>query len=197
MAGQAGFVHHIYERLSYFGAGAFSVVFVSCPYAANFVWRRYRQPVVVLDSVIALRQLARMLRGPFSRVHPTQGPMSKSDTCTGKKTGKPLTEYVSLEDAEAGAEHANATYKRNLVPYHCEVCGKWHLSPKERQTPSTKCPFCKGANGQAKDAYRSQKEARRRADILKKEQGVALKVYACEHSDTWHLTRDQRPDGLT
>ena len=55
MAGQAGFVHHIYERLSYFGAGAFSVVFVSCPYAANFVWRRYRQPVVVLDSVIALR----------------------------------------------------------------------------------------------------------------------------------------------
>ena len=113
----------------------------------------------------------------------------KSETCVGKATGKPLTEYDSLAEAEEGADHANRTYKRNLVPYECETCGKWHLAPKSRQTPSVKCPYCKGANGQAKDAYRNQSEAKRRADILKKEQGVTLKVYKCDYSETWHLTR--------
>jgi hypothetical protein len=116
----------------------------------------------------------------------------KSETCIGKATGRPLTEYDSLQEAEDGAEHANKTYKRNLIPYACETCGKWHLSPKGRQTPSDKCSFCKGADGQAKDAYRSRADAQRRADILRKEQGVSLKVYACEQSDAWHLTRDRR-----
>jgi hypothetical protein len=116
----------------------------------------------------------------------------KSQTCVGKQTGKPLTEYDSLQEAEEGADYAKKTYRSDLVPYQCEVCGLWHLSPKSRQTPSEKCPFCKGANGQAKDAYQSQNDAKRRADILRKEQGVSLKVYACEHSDKWHLTRDLR-----
>ena len=114
----------------------------------------------------------------------------KSETCIGKMTGKPLTEYDSLQEAEEGADYAKKTYRSNFVPYRCETCGMWHLSPKGRQTPSEKCPFCKGANGQAKDAYRNQREAQRRADILRKEQGVSLKVYACEHSNAWHLTRD-------
>ena len=113
----------------------------------------------------------------------------KSDTCVGKKTGRPLTEYDSLEEAQDGADHANATYKQDLTSYQCDVCGLWHLSPKDRQTPSTKCRFCTGADGREKDAYRSQKEAQRRTDILKQEQGVALKVYKCEYSDAWHLTR--------
>tara|TARA_Y100001934_G_C11583417_1_gene419915 strand:+ start:126 stop:488 length:363 start_codon:yes stop_codon:yes gene_type:complete len=116
----------------------------------------------------------------------------KSETCVGKATGKPLTEYDSLYDAEEGADYANRTYKQNLVPYECETCGKWHLAPKSRQTPSILCPFCKGTNGLAKHAYRSQGEAKRRADILWKEQGVSLKVYQCDYSDTWHLTRDNK-----
>jgi len=116
----------------------------------------------------------------------------KSETCIGKMTGKPLTEYDSLEEAEEGADYAQKTYKSNLVPNQCETCGMWHLSPKSRQTPSEKCLFCKGTNGQAKDAYRNQREAQRRADILRKEQDVSLKVYACEYSEAWHLTRDLR-----
>ena len=116
----------------------------------------------------------------------------KSETCIGKATGKPLTEFDSLLEAQEGADYANKTYRSNLTPYACETCGMWHLSPKNRQTPSEKCPFCKGADGQMKDAYQSRKDAQRRADILRQEQGVSLKVYACEHSDKWHLTRDLR-----
>ena len=116
----------------------------------------------------------------------------KSQTCVGKATGKPLTEYDSLAEAEEGAAYAKKHYKSSLIPYACETCGKWHLSPKSRQTPSEKCRFCTGANGQAKEAYESRKDAQRRADILRREQGVSLKVYACEYSDKWHLTRDTR-----
>ena len=114
----------------------------------------------------------------------------KSTTCIGKQSGKPLTEFDSLREAQEGATYANARYQSNLVPYACDECGQWHLSPKDRQTPSEKCRFCKGANGQAKDSYRSSNVARRRADILRKEQGVSLKVYRCEHTEAWHLTRD-------
>ena len=121
----------------------------------------------------------------------------KSDICIGKQTGRPLTEYDSLEEAREGADYANVTYKRNLVPYECELCRKWHLSPKSRMTPSTKCPYCKGANGQVKDAYRNQREAQCRADILGKEQGVSLKAYRCQYSDKWHLTRDQSVTRIT
>lgn len=113
----------------------------------------------------------------------------KSPTCVGKKSGKPLTEYASLAEAEDGAAHANKAYRQNLVPYQCDTCGLWHLSPKSRQTPSTTCRFCTGADGSPKEAYRSQRDAERRAGILRKEQGVSLKVYKCEYSDAWHLTR--------
>ena len=86
-------------------------------------------------------------------------------------------------EAEEGADCPKKTYKGNLVPYRCGTCGMWHLCPKGRQVPSEKCPFCTGTNGQAKDAYRNQREALRRVDILRKEQGVSLKVCAYEHSD--------------
>ena len=116
----------------------------------------------------------------------------KSTTCIGKKSGEPLTEYDSLKEAREGANYANRKYQSNLVPYECRECGKWHLSPSDRQTPSEKCPFCKGTNGLPKDAYLNRKDAQRRADILYEEQGVSLQVYRCDHSNAWHLTRDVR-----
>ena len=79
----------------------------------------------------------------------------KSATCIGKKSGKPLTEYDSKQEALEGALHANSRYKQSLVPYHCSDCGSWHLSLKERQTPSEKCTHCTGRNGELKDSYRS------------------------------------------
>ena len=114
----------------------------------------------------------------------------KSKTCVGKKTGEPLTEYDSRKDAQEGANYANSKFRSNLAPYQCDTCGKWHLSPKNRMTPSETCRFCKGANGKPKESYRSRRDAQRRADILREEQGVSLTVYQCEHSDAWHLTRD-------
>lgn len=114
---------------------------------------------------------------------------TKSETCIGKTSGKPLTEYASEREAREGAEHVLSKYGRNLVPYQCDTCGSWHLAPESRQTPSTKCPVCTGANGKAKDSYRNEKEAQRRADILCQEQGAELRIYVCEHGHGWHLTK--------
>ena len=83
----------------------------------------------------------------------------KSDTCVGKVSGKPLTEYDSEAEAREGAEHARQRYGRKLLPYACDTCGKWHLSPAERQTPSRECPTCRGADGKPKESYRSEQEA--------------------------------------
>ena len=116
----------------------------------------------------------------------------KSPTCVGKISGQPLTEYDSEEEAREGADYANKKYRNNLTPYTCDQCGKWHLSPMSRQTPSKKCKICTGVDGRAKDSYQSRKDAQRRADILLKEQGAILQVYECEYGSGWHLTKDSR-----
>jgi len=117
----------------------------------------------------------------------------KSYSCTAKKTGRPLTEYDSKAEAKAAAKHANQTYAvNNLVPYKCSKCGLWHLSPRDRQTPSETCSRCRGADGMLKESYASESDARSRADILRKEQGVLLSVYECEFGNGWHLTKADR-----
>jgi hypothetical protein len=113
----------------------------------------------------------------------------KSKTCTGNKTGKPLTEYDTESEARETALYASAEYKRNLTPYLCQTCNKWHLSPANRQTPSKKCAFCAGSDGQSKDAYATEQDAKRRAAIIRKESGVSLRTYACQYGNGWHLTK--------
>jgi hypothetical protein len=83
----------------------------------------------------------------------------KSTTCFSKNTGNPLTEYISEYDAEDGASYIKKTYGNNLSPYQCNCCGGWHLSPKNRQTPSVKCPECTDSNGYYKDLYESFESA--------------------------------------
>lgn len=113
----------------------------------------------------------------------------KSETCRGSKTGKPLTEYDSEYDAKEGADFARQTYRRDLIPYRCDDCNYWHLTPRERQTPSSPCSHCVGKDGKLKESYRNRDEAQRRANILRHEQGTSLSVYACEYGNGWHLTR--------
>ena len=113
----------------------------------------------------------------------------KSTTCFSKKTGKPLTEFFSEQEAEEGAAYANKTYGKNLAPYQCNNCNRWHLSPKDRQTPSIKCPECIDSNGYFKDLYESFGSAMKRASILYEERGISLKVYKCPSYDGWHLTK--------
>ena len=114
----------------------------------------------------------------------------KSDSCYSKRTGEPLTEYVSEDQAREGADYTNSKYKNSsLAPYRCSKCNKWHLSPRDRQTPSIKCPSCTDSNGFYKDLYPSRKVAERRAGILHKERGVRLHVYKCAYHNGWHLTK--------
>lgn len=115
--------------------------------------------------------------------------MKKSKTCYGKISKKPLTEYPTINAAKTAAKHANSQYKQNLIPYKCQKCKKWHLAPKDRQTPSTQCNFCTGADGRPKELYRTKAEATRRADILLEESGKELTVYKCEYNNGWHLTK--------
>jgi hypothetical protein len=107
----------------------------------------------------------------------------------GKATGKALTEYASELEAQEGADYASSNYGRYMVPYKCDKCQQWHIAPESRQTPSNKCPRCVGTDGIAKESYRSEREAKRRANILRKEQGAELGVYVCEHGNGWHLTK--------
>ena len=116
----------------------------------------------------------------------------KSPSCTAKKTGRPLTEYDSKAEAKSAAKHTNATFGGNdLLAYKCDKCGFWHLSPSSRQTPSETCTRCRGADGVLKESYATERDALRRAGFLRKENGVKLNVYECEHGNGWHLTKNQ------
>lgn len=116
----------------------------------------------------------------------------KSPSCNARKTGRPLTEYDSKSEAKSAARYANQTYSGDkLIPYKCNKCGFWHLSPADRQTPSEACNRCRGADGTLKESYPTERDALRRAGLLRKEQGVKLSIYECEHGNGWHLTKDQ------
>ena len=114
----------------------------------------------------------------------------KSSTCYGKSTGKPLTEYGSYFEANQGAIYTNGRYGSNLEPYQCDTCYLWHLSPQERQTATSRSSYCTcvGSDGRSKDAYRTYRDAARRAEILREETRVMLSVYECHDSGLWHLT---------
>ena len=113
----------------------------------------------------------------------------KSETCFNKKNGNPLMALNSQIDAQMGADYANVKYHRYLVPYLCEKCSCWHLSPKERQTPSTVCQYCTDRNGYSKDRYETYVSAKNRAKIIFNEQHIELTVYECPYALGWHLTK--------
>jgi len=112
----------------------------------------------------------------------------KSELCF-KQNGEPKTVYESEFEASDGANYANEIYGNNLVPYYCNSCNYWHLSPSNRMTKSIKCRNCKDRNGNVKDLYETQKDAQRRADILFEEKGILLSIYKCSFSSGWHLTK--------
>lgn len=115
----------------------------------------------------------------------------KSETCFNQKTGSPLSVYNSEDSARSGAEYIKQAHGTDLVPYHCNRCDKWHLSPAARQTPSSTCHSCRDSGGRRKESYRSHDDARRRADILQSEQGANLRVYQCPSGTGWHLTKSR------
>jgi hypothetical protein len=113
----------------------------------------------------------------------------KSNTCFSKHNNSPLTTYSSGDEANDGANYSNREYGHNLIPYKCDNCNEWHLSPIDRSTKSTACDICTDSNGYYKDLYSTQDDAQQRANILHEERGVNLKIYECEYYDGWHLTK--------
>ena len=113
----------------------------------------------------------------------------KSAQCVGQGSKQSLTEYDTSEEAQAGAAHVAARYGSDTVPYRCSRCGRWHLAPRNRQTPSSPCGSCRGKDGSPKEAYHTEQDAERRAAILARERGTSLRVYACPRGEGWHLTK--------
>lgn len=114
----------------------------------------------------------------------------KSETCFGKATGKPLSEYFSENEAQDAAMYVNEAHDCDMVPYNCKKCGMWHLSPRDRHTPSEKCSNCTDGDGKPKRIYRTREDAERRAEILKRERSVQLRVYECPYNNGYHLTKN-------
>jgi hypothetical protein len=112
----------------------------------------------------------------------------KSEICF-KKDGEPLSSYLSEDDAVGGADYVRTNFGNDLVPYKCSKCGYWHLSPKERHTPSKTC-ICPDSGGKPKELYATREDAERRAGIIAKEKGRRLKVYPCPYQAGWHLTKN-------
>jgi hypothetical protein len=113
----------------------------------------------------------------------------KSEICF-KKDGEPLSTYLSKHEAIEGADHVRMNYGNHLLPYECSRCGYWHLSPKERHTPSKICIYCLDSKGMSKELYETREDAERRAEIIANEQEIKLKVYKCPHQNGWHLTKN-------
>lgn len=116
--------------------------------------------------------------------------MGKSTTCKGNHGGF-LEEYFSESEAFDAAGYVKSKYGNDVVPYKCEKCSLWHLSPKNRQTPGKVCPYCEDSSGDPKIAYETKEAAQRRADIIGEEKDISLFVYECEHGEGWHLTSQE------
>lgn len=113
----------------------------------------------------------------------------KSNTCF-KKNGEPLSVYPSREEAERSAVYEkNRNKELELVPYLCNKCSGYHLSPKSRQTPSRTCSYCIDREGKRKELYKTREDALRRATIICKERRIKLDVYSCYYELGYHLTK--------
>lgn len=110
----------------------------------------------------------------------------KSSICFGQHGSR--TSYCSEGEAQNGARYVERKYQRSMVPYRCEHCGYWHLSPQSHHTPSELCVYCTDHCGKPKQTYRSENEALCRADIRMRRASCRLTVYQCPYGCGWHLT---------
>ena len=112
--------------------------------------------------------------------------------CISNKTGKPLKSYATESDAIYHAQKSSEQYGKNLTHYRCNKCNQYHLTPKERDTPSSDCDVCSWSNSsKPKKLYPNEESARLRASIIYEEDGVRLKVYPCRYNAGYHLTKNQ------
>ncbi|WP_303288847.1 hypothetical protein [Marinobacter sp. SS8-8] len=111
------------------------------------------------------------------------------DSCISKRTGQPLAAYEFKFEAESAAENASLFNETPLTYYECSRCNHWHLTPKDRYTPSQPCEFCVDSSGDTKESYETKTGAENRAAIIRREIGIHLRVYECPYQTGWHLTK--------
>jgi hypothetical protein len=111
------------------------------------------------------------------------------DSCISKRTGEPLAAYESEYEAWSSADHASLFYGQDFTYYQCQRCQHWHLTPKQRYTPSKPCEFCTDGSGDTKELYSTRKGAVARAEIIGRESHIHLRVYECPYQTGWHLTK--------
>ena len=123
----------------------------------------------------------------------------RSNSCYGRVSGKLLMEYDTMHEAQEGATHVQERYGHSMVPYQCQQCSFWHLSPMDRQTEHSPWACdCLDERGCRKDGYQSKKAAEQRARILYQVRGQVLNVYlcpdaqACGVTNLWHLTKQEQ-----
>lgn len=98
------------------------------------------------------------------------------------RRGTPLRAFDDESSAKHAARHSLVSHGSQMLPYRCDRCGRWHLCDAKRHTPSHECTACQ------KQAYETEECAERRAEILREERRVNLRVYACPYGEGWHLT---------
>lgn len=101
---------------------------VSCEIFTAFIWRKsstFDQALFVLIDNALLALI-------YSKACAA---MTKSSTCFSKRSGAPLTEYASLEDANEGAQFANKPMVATLCPIVVEVAiyGTYHQKIDKQQ----------------------------------------------------------------
>jgi hypothetical protein len=111
------------------------------------------------------------------------------ESCVSKRTGEPLAAYEIEYEAWSAADHANLFYGQDFTYYQCKRCSHWHLTPKDRHTPSHPCQFCTDSSGATKELYNTPADAEARAGIIRRENHVHLRVYECPYQTGWHLTK--------
>ena len=114
--------------------------------------------------------------------------VSSNTAASCKKDGKPLSAYSSEREAEAAAAHVSRVSGIDFVSYKCKKCEFWHISPRDRSTPSKECAYCIDSKENPKELYETVEAAENRAKIIEKKRGTKLNVYKCPYQDGYHLT---------
>jgi len=66
----------------------------------------------------------------------------------------------------------------------------WRCSITEMPQATEKCLHCCGSDGKAKDVYKSESDARQRAQYIERTRhGTRLYVYRCPFGNGFHLTK--------
>lgn len=113
----------------------------------------------------------------------------KSNSCFSKKTGEPLSVYVSENDALNGAMLTRINGGPDFYPYQCDKCGYYHLAPENsRINVKRNACHCRDSNGKPKALYLSKEDAEKQRLKSQEEQHIKLKVYRCDEGLGFHLT---------